>query len=71
MGEPRKRGRPRLPEGERMDVIIKCRVTQAERDLLTEAAGTYGDLPVSIFIRDGALNLARRLLGLPESDDIK
>jgi hypothetical protein len=50
-------GRPKLDNPR--DEVLKFRLTQRELDLLTEAAADAG-VPVSAFVRDAALQRAKR-----------
>lgn len=58
----RGRGRPPLPESERLSVVVHVRMTPAEHALIEEAA-TAGGETVAAFTRDSVVKRARRALG--------
>jgi len=54
-------GRPKKPEGEVRENILRIRLTEAERALLDEAASVRAE-EVSTWARERLLALARQLL---------
>ena len=53
-------GRPKLPDGEKVDAYLNVRVKLADKSEIDAAARTSG-IPASEIIRSGALREARRL----------
>lgn len=66
MKKASKRGRPPLPEDERLGEVAKFRLSSEDRDLIDAAAAKL-EKPFGAFVRDSALARARRVL----SDDAK
>lgn len=62
MAKKKARGRPPLPEDERLSESLRVRLTAAEQSMVEEAATADG-ATVAAFMRSAVVEKARRVLG--------
>ena len=61
--QAKKAGRPPLPEGERLGKGMSLRFAEDHEAMIRKAAEATGT-PPTVFVRDAAVEKARRVLGL-------